>query len=478
MNIDLIGKVAVEIGQALVGMFFRQIYQLGENRFAFAFEGDEFRLLFVSIEPRDPRIYLIRRRIRDLKKQLSHPSQFSIITEKLLGGSVVRSVIQKPNERIITIEFLNSSNESSAVVIQLTGISSNCFLLDSQHSILSAARKPIGAGQEIGMAYETPKGIHPGTNALQHGSIELEECGSISDSLDHHFQILDAQREFDNLAKKAKGSITQELTRTDRLIKNLERDLAEHGDADRWKRYGDLLLANQATAMRNGKIITVTDLYTENEPRIEINADENDTIPEAAQKYFRKYSKARKAERSLTERIQKARSELNKQERKLEEIKTAISRRDSEFLVKQISEPVKPPSRQQSAKVAKTLSGIRSYVSSDGFEILVGKKAVDNDRLTLRVARSRDTWMHAADYPGSHVVIRNADRKEIPHRTLIEAAQMAAFFSQGNKQPKAAVNYTLKKFVSKPKGAAAGLVRLASFKTILVEPVFPSLNSI
>jgi predicted ribosome quality control (RQC) complex YloA/Tae2 family protein len=78
--------------------------------------------------------------------------------------------------------------------------------------------------------------------------------------------------------------------------------------------------------------------------------------------------------------------------------------------------------------------------------------------------------MHAADYPGSHVVIRNANKKELPQRTLVEAAQLAAFYSQGKKQPKAAVHYTLKKYVNKPKGAAPGLVRLASFKTILVEP--------
>jgi predicted ribosome quality control (RQC) complex YloA/Tae2 family protein len=78
--------------------------------------------------------------------------------------------------------------------------------------------------------------------------------------------------------------------------------------------------------------------------------------------------------------------------------------------------------------------------------------------------------MHAADYPGSHVVIRNPNRKEIPHRTLIEAAQLAAFYSQGKSQPKAAVHYTQKKFVNKPKGSAAGLVSLASFKTVLVEP--------
>lgn len=117
----------------------------------------------------------------------------------------------------------------------------------------------------------------------------------------------------------------------------------------------------------------------------------------------------------------------------------------------------------------------RTFVSSDGFEILVGKKAKDNDVLTLKVARSLDTWLHAADYPGSHVVVRQAGKKELPQRTLLEAAKLAAFYSQGRSQPKAAVHYTLKKFVSKPKGWAPGQVRLASFKTIMVEPEVPEM---
>jgi predicted ribosome quality control (RQC) complex YloA/Tae2 family protein len=94
--------------------------------------------------------------------------------------------------------------------------------------------------------------------------------------------------------------------------------------------------------------------------------------------------------------------------------------------------------------------------------------------LTFRLAGSLDLWLHAADYSGSHVVIRNPNRKEIPHRTLLESAQLAAFYSSGKSQIKAAVHYTQKKFVHKPKGAAPGLVRLASFKTILVEPIVPA----
>jgi predicted ribosome quality control (RQC) complex YloA/Tae2 family protein len=68
------------------------------------------------------------------------------------------------------------------------------------------------------------------------------------------------------------------------------------------------------------------------------------------------------------------------------------------------------------------------------------------------------------------VIIRNPDRGEIPHRTIIEAAQLAAKFSQANKDVKVTVHYTPRKFLSKPKGAARGLVRMSSFRTITVEP--------
>lgn len=102
--------------------------------------------------------------------------------------------------------------------------------------------------------------------------------------------------------------------------------------------------------------------------------------------------------------------------------------------------------------------------------MLVGRAARDNDNLTFKVAKPSDLWLHAADYSGSHVVVRNPTRKEIPHRTLIEAAQLAAYFSQANKDPKVDVHYTQRKFLSKPKGAAPGLVRLLRFKSITVAP--------
>src|SRR4030095_6278133 len=110
--------------------------------------------------------------------------------------------------------------------------------------------------------------------------------------------------------------------------------------------------------------------------------------------------------------------------------------------------------RRKSAGGSKRIAGARQYVSTDGFEILVGRAAHDNDNITFKLARPNDLWLHAADYPGSHVVIRNSTRKEIPHRTIIEAAQLAAYFSQANKDPKVDVHYTARKIVSKHRSAA------------------------
>ena len=462
MNIELIEKVVPELSEALIGTKLRNVFQLSADRLAIAFVGEDFHLLFISVEPRDPRIYLIRRRLRDLKRGSIHPSHFAVSLEKLLTDSPVVGFDQIGADRVVQIGF-----SEHRLVAQLTGKSSNLFLLDNKGTVLQTSRKPIGEGQAVGSTYRLPTRAEK-----EHASSEpdlLLADPSISESLDVHFRAWDEQQDFESLSDAARTKNRREIAKLNRLLKNLNEDLTEHGVAEQWKRFGDLLLANQATAERTRNVVRVRDLFDESAAIIEIEADENDSITEAAQKYFRRYMKARNARTAVENRL----SELESKKRRLENlgarIETAIQEKDQEFLWEFVGK--KKVVAQKNKRKAPTLpSGIRPYLSSDGFEILVGKKATDNDYLTSRIANSRDTWMHAADYPGSHVVIRNPDNKEVPHRTLIEAAQLAAFFSQGKKQTKAAVHYTLKKFVNKPKGVAPGLVRLASFKTILVEP--------
>jgi predicted ribosome quality control (RQC) complex YloA/Tae2 family protein len=350
-------------------------------------------------------------------------------------------------------------------------------LLDKDGRIDAASKKPSNNEQSIGMAYKFP--MQSDSQRYENDDVrfpELPDANTLSQILDKHYSHQEAQVDFDRLAAAARKKCRNELSKLRRLVKNLKSDLEEHGDAELWKRFGDLLLASQSTAVRKDRFILVNDLFQEKAPLIGIDADPKESVAEAAQTYFRKYAKARNASSEISSRLETIRKKIEAAESFREDIEAAVRSTDIGFFeqVAGRSTETKLPSKK--VQVQSALKGIRTFTSSDGFEILVGKKAVDNDVLSFKVANSRDTWMHAADYPGSHVVIRNSDREEIPQKTLIEAAQLAAFYSQGNKQPKAAVHYTLKKFVNKPKRSSPGLVRLASFKTILVEPAFPNVS--
>jgi predicted ribosome quality control (RQC) complex YloA/Tae2 family protein len=263
-----------------------------------------------------------------------------------------------------------------------------------------------------------------------------------------------------------------EIKRHEKLIANLRSDLEKHGEPDQWKRYGELLLASPSAQRRDGVVI-VADLFDTTAPLIEIPGAANLSISEVAENYFRQYAKARNGQKMIAERMSVTESKLRAAKQTIARIDAAIAEENEEYLESLLLPPRKPIAVTRKKKKDTEFKGARRFISSDGFEILVGKKAADNDFLTFRVARSLDTWMHAADYPGSHVIIRNAGRKVIPERTQIEAAQIAAFYSDAREQPKAAVHYTLKKFVNKPKRSASGLVSLASFKTMVVEPQIP-----
>ena len=474
MNEATLKKIHTELETNLVGQKFGKIFLLSRFRWAIDFRLPESKYLFISFEPTSPRIYLIERRFRDLENQTRNETSFALLLRHRLGNSVLQHIEKIENERILQFEFLAKNdvgqNEMYFLIVQLTGRSANLFLLDENEIILDSVRENSGKGQEVADRYAPPV---RDAETRRRGDTEIFPIGefeNLSEALDAHFSKKEREQAFQNKAKAARGNLKKEISKRKRLVKNLKKDLENHGDAEKWKRYGDLLLANAATAKRLGKMIFVTDYYDENTPTIEIETDENDSISEAAEKFFKKYTKARNAEKEIAKRLEIVEAELDKLNSKREKLEKAIKEKDEEFLTNLVGKKKKKSRVKKRDRHIDEFTGARRFTSSDGFEILVGRRSKDNDYLTFRVAKSLDLWLHAADYPGSHVVVKNPNRKEIPQKTLLEAAQLAAFYSKAKKDAKVAVHYTQKKFVNKPKGAVPGLVSLASFKTILVEP--------
>ncbi|WP_437744383.1 NFACT RNA binding domain-containing protein [Sorangium sp. So ce302] len=110
----------------------------------------------------------------------------------------------------------------------------------------------------------------------------------------------------------------------------------------------------------------------------------------------------------------------------------------------------------------------------DGFEVLVGRGDEDNDALTFEVAEPHDLWLHVAGgTPGSHVIVRNPERVEVPREVVERAAAAAAWYSKARSAAKVEVHVCRAGDVSKPRGAPAGLVQLARWKSVRVRPEIP-----
>ena len=517
---QLIAEVVEEIAPQVRGRALGKVWQLGRAALAFDFRLGDGRFLFVSCDPVRPRLHLVSRRARDLERQSQAPAPFLLALRRRAGGAVVRAVTKDAGERVVRFAF-DAEDEAGrrhapALVAQLTGRTANLFLLDDAGRVVETLRPARGEGQEVGDVYGPPvrgsagppadvaRGRETGAtqtrglDARSHAArpaLRREGFPSLSAALDAHHLALEAAQAFDARVGAQRARLRAQIERLRKLDANLARDTAAHGDPAEHKRVGDLLLANLSTAVRDGARVRLLDYFAEGAPAVELEIDERATLQEEAARRFTLYARAKRAAQEIGRRRAELGAELEALEARRAELERVAATKDAAALdafeetaagKKGAGRGAKSgakgadrrgggsgaaagaKSRRQSAE---TVAGARRYLSSDGYEILVGRAARDNDQLTFKVARPHDLWLHAADYPGSHVVVRNQARNsDIPQRTVHEAAQLAAHFSQARGDAKVAVNYAQRKFLSKPKGAAPGLVRMSSFKTLLVEP--------
>jgi predicted ribosome quality control (RQC) complex YloA/Tae2 family protein len=473
VNDQTIKAIIEEIAPMLTGRMMGKVFQLSRVALAIDFRTHDGRYLFISVEPSQPGIYMIERRVRELEKQTLTTQPFALVLRKHLGGAKLVSLLKDEADRIVRFSF-DASDEignrfERQLIAQLTGKAANLLLLNEQGYIIDTLRPPRGDGQEIGNLYRPPP-MHK-SEAAATVPFEQENFSTLSEAADNYYRELGEARRFDSRAATARARLRREIAQREKLRAHLDKDLKGHGNADEHKRMGDLLLANIGNVKRHGNKVTLTDYYAENEPLIELEVDENSTLQAEAARRFSRYTKARRAAEEIAQRRAALENELEALRAREAELESIISARD-EAALESFDGDAKHQTRSTSGrqKSSSDVPGARRYRSSDGYEILVGRAARDNDHLTFRVARPYDLWLHAADYPGSHVIVRNPTRADVPHRTIIEAAQLAAHFSQARRDAKVDVHYTQRKFLSKPKGAAPGLVRMSSFRSITVEP--------
>jgi len=303
---------------------------------------------------------------------------------------------------------------------------------------------------------------------LQYGAaMETVTYHSFSELLDAFYAAREQQ---ERTRQRGADLIRTASTARDRLRRKLaqqERDYAETQNREQLRICGDLITANLYQMERGAAKLTCENFYDEACAQITIPLDPLLTPQQNAAKYYKRYTKAKTAEHHLREQMEIARRDISYLESVLEEIQHAETEQDFIDIRTELKEG--GFLRKQGKKEIRRTAKPRQFRTSSGFRVLVGRNNRQNDRLTMKEADYRDIWLHTQKIHGSHVILCTGGAL-VDDDTIVEAAKLAAWYSQARESGNVPVDYTLVKHVKKPAGARPGMVIYQTYQTVNVTP--------
>ncbi|MFD2208767.1 NFACT family protein [Virgibacillus halophilus] len=268
-------------------------------------------------------------------------------------------------------------------------------------------------------------------------------------------------------AKDLYRLIHNELNKNERKLKKHYQTIDNAQDAAKYQKLGELLTANMHMVKKGDKSVSVVNYYDPEQTEMIIPLDPYKTPSENAQNYFKRYQKRKNSKIAIEKEIEKTKTDIAYFDQLLQQIEAAGDD-DVEEIREELREEgflKKQSHRKRKNKPSKPV--LDSFQATDGTIILVGKNNKQNEYLTMKVAHRDEIWLHTKDIPGSHVVIRN---KEPSEETILEAANIAAYFSKSKNSASVPVDYTRVRHVKKPNGAKPGFVTYTDQKTVYVTP--------
>jgi predicted ribosome quality control (RQC) complex YloA/Tae2 family protein len=482
--------------------------------------------LLVSAQSGHPLLYLTTTRSGNPQ----NPPAFCMLLRKHLIGARVERVYRVDSERIVRME-MDATDELGAhrrrtLVFEIMGKHSNIILLDEDEKILDAIKRIYADMSRVrqilpGMRYALPppgRGISPlmeeetagpqdrsyYENLEREGRYEpliwLDEAGRMKD---FHVFRLNIYKELETLSfpttsamleayfeGKESGNRMQQKTvdlrrilktRLDKLYLKKQRlleDVKKAENAGLYRKKGELITANIYRMESGTRDISLPDF--EDGTEIGIALDPLLSPSENAQRYFKKYSKAKTALTAKRKQLDIAQRDIDFLESYLVYIDNATMDSDIDALRDELTDLGFVRRRGRRAKAQSARPAYLKYKSGAGLTIFVGRNNRENDELTLKRAAKSDLWLHTKDIPGSHVILKRNEVQDgasgiddFDEQSLREAASLAAYYSKGRMSESVPVDYCLVKYVKKPSGAKPGMVIFTHNRTLYVKPDLP-----
>ena len=314
-----------------------------------------------------------------------------------------------------------------------------------------------------------------------YGELQEETYDSMSDVLRYYFAARNAVTRIRQKSSDLRRIMANALDRCRKKYALQERQLKDTEKRDKYRIYGEMINTYGYELEEGAKVLECVNYYT-NEP-IKVPLDPQLSAHDNSVKYFDRYAKLKRTYEALTVQIGETRDELEH----LDSIATALDIARSEADLAQIKEELisygyikrhaAPGGKGKKGKARTPVSKPLHYISSDGYDIYVGKNNYQNEELTFKVASGGDWWFHAKGIPGSHVIVK-CDGNELPDRVFEEAGRLAAYYSSGRDAEKVEIDYIQKKHVKKTPGGKPGFVIYHTNYSLVAAPDITGLKEV
>ena len=499
LSASQVGELVAELAPLVRGAFVRGVQALPPRDLLLALEPRDAALgkllrVRVSADPEAARIHL---QIGPVKRHEGSSDPFFARLDQALSGSELHTLEQVQGDRVVRLGFRRDGQPSAQLCAELTGRHANLILLDGAarvQAVLAPPGRGTPAAQRLapGAAYALP----PGRRApeAERGPSVAEAFATADDGSGTAETRADGADEraprsgaaaFAPLSvrvERALGSTAEERYLAEQrreLVRRLERRLANAralvagleerarrcDEAERVRMDAELLLAHLGTIARGAAEVELPDAFTPDSPPRRIALDPGLAPRRNAEKLFARYKKLVRTFARLPEELALARTSV---EQVAEWLARAAVEDSAELEAAAVAAGILAPPQgapERAPRPTPRLPYLR-FTGVRGSEIRVGRNARDNDELTFRASRGNDLWLHTADAPGSHVVLRLEKGAEPDGEETLDAAHLAVHFSPLRGAPRADVHVARRKEVHKPRKAPAGLVTLSGGKVV------------
>lgn len=307
---------------------------------------------------------------------------------------------------------------------------------------------------------------------LSHRNDEREAFDDVDNAVRVGVRRMLAKEHFHRLYDPLDDALDRAAKRATRTTEQMMDELANESRAARYERWAHLLMT-QPDVPPGAEDVTLPDLFSDDEEPVTIPLDPAKSVVANAEHYYDRARRTRRSRQEAEARLDDAMARAESAQQLLNDLRATDTLRGIKRFRKERADQLAPFLDSGSTDV--DTFPFRRFDLGGGFEVWVGKNARQNDELTFHTAQKYDIWMHARQVPGSHTVLHLPNRDANPgRRRIVQAAQIAAYYSKARGSGAVPVMYTRRKYVRSPKGSAPGAVTVQHEDVVMVEPGLPA----